>query len=252
MIDTLDRAWVDIGGSRGRSYTNRILRHFYRPRSLLPAVGIVVCSLAILSISFHPFVVPRLLGDDADGFRIDEEQPAANEPVSESHNPYFWKGDVWTHNEAVSAKLERCEALGLLRVTRDPLPNLSAEEEAHRMSLGCGTNETTVVILSSIYQAEAFGGDMSAGEVVWAQSVISTLNAYGYSYMFSSLGWYNHDMAKTMEYWWKHRGQIRLILSDPEQVDVCFHHKNQNCLQRQDNPKGVEPWRILSFWYWDE
>lgn len=241
---------TDATGCRLRRLTNALPKVLSRPRGVLPVAILSFGILACLSILLHSS--STLLPVAWTGQEAEASHGNSATPLPETDNPYFWKGEVWTHNEEVSAKLDRCAALGLLRETRDPLPPLSPQEEDRRISLGCGTNETTVVLLTSIYHAEAFGGQSSAGEVVWAQSLISTLNAYGYSYMFSSLGWWNHDMAKTMEYWRKHRGQIRLIFSDPEQVDVCYRHRDQNCLTRTDNPEGVEPWRILSYWYWDE
>ena len=38
-------------------------------------------------------------------------------------NLYFQTGDVWTHNDQVAARLERCTSLGLLRNTSLPFSN---------------------------------------------------------------------------------------------------------------------------------
>ncbi|WVR07919.1 hypothetical protein IAU60_004962 [Kwoniella sp. DSM 27419] len=170
-------------------------------------------------------------------------------------NPYFHTGDVWQHNEEVAARLDRCASLGLLRNTSVPLAEhekLSAEEEDELIAEGCGTNQTTVLILSSLWFAEAFAGTNTAGEAVYAQSVISTLNANNYSYVFSSLGWWNHDMRKSVELWRRHRWNVRMVLADPEQVDVCFNIADQECLRTEANPDGIEAWRLMSFWYWDD
>jgi hypothetical protein len=70
--------------------------------------------------------------------------------------------------------------------------------------------------------------------------------------MFSSLGWWNHDMRKTSEIFHKHRRNVRAVLADPEQVDVCWHLTDQECVKTEENPDGIEAWRLLSFWYWDE
>lgn len=174
--------------------------------------------------------------------------------LSHSDNPYFSTGDVWIHNDEVSARLDRCAKLGLLRNTTDPLPPLSADEEAANIAQGCGTNQTTVVILSSMYFGETYAGSQhsTAGESIYAQSVISTLNKWGYSYMFSSLGWYNRDMRKTMEIYRRHRGNVRMVLADPEQVEVCWHETEQKCVKGPDNKDGIPAWRLLGFWYWDE
>jgi hypothetical protein len=139
-----------------------------------------------------------------------------------------------------------------LRNTTDRLPLLSPSEEERYASEGCGTNETTIIILASLWFAEAYSGTSNAGESVYAQSVISTLNYHGYAYMFSSLGWWNHDMRKTSEIWERHRGNVRMVLADPEQVEVCWHLTEQACMKTDSNPGGIEPWRLLSFWYWDE
>ena len=72
------------------------------------------------------------------------------------------------------------------------------------------------------------------------------------SYVFSSLGWNNNDMRVTLELWNKHRWQIRTILADPEQAKVCWKDVGSPCRKSESNPDGIEPWRILSFWYWDE
>ena len=172
-----------------------------------------------------------------------------------SDNPYFYTGEVWEHNDLVSAKLDRCASLGLLRNTSLPLApheQLSADEEGELIAQGCGTNETTVIVLSSIFFAEAFKGINTAGEAIYAQSIMSSLNALSYSFVFSSLGWWNHDMRKSMELFHKHRWNTRMILADPEQVDVCWNQEDQKCLKTMENPEGIEAWRLLSFWYWDE
>lgn len=170
-------------------------------------------------------------------------------------NLYFQTGDVWTHNDQVAARLERCISLGLLRNTSLPLEpheRLSDEEESELVAQGCGTNETTVIILSSLFFAEAFSGASVTGETIYAQSIISTLNAYNYSYVFSSLGWWNPDMRKTVELWHKHRWNVRMVLADPEQIDTCWKLTDQNCLKTEENLEGIEAWRLLAFWYWDE
>lgn len=178
----------------------------------------------------------------------------SSNPVSQGtgDNPYFSTGDVLEHNIAVATRLENCANLGILRNTSLPLDTLSESEEAELIEQGCGTNQTTVVILSSLWFAEAFAGTSTAGEAIYAQSVISTLNAYNYSYVFSSLGWYNNDMRKTVELWRQHKWNVRMVLSDPEQIDVCYKDEGQECLKTKTNPEGIESWRLLSFWYWDE
>ena len=91
----------------------------------------------------------------------------------------------------MTKRLERCYELGLLRNTSHPFSTshrlgeyadeISEAEEATYVKMGCGRNQTTVIILASLWFAEAYGGTNTAGEVIYAQSVISTLNAYGYS-----------------------------------------------------------------------
>jgi hypothetical protein len=168
------------------------------------------------------------------------------------NNPYFQTGDVWAHNDEVVSRIARCRELDLLRNTSAPLAELPQEREADLIAEGCGTNQTTVVILASLYFAEAYAGVNTAGEVIYAQSVISTLNAYDYAYVFSSLGWYNHDMRKTVELWRQLKGNVRTVMADPEQVDLCWGDKGQECLKTAENPGGIEAWRLMTFWYWDE
>jgi hypothetical protein len=115
---------------------------------------------------------------------------------------------------------------------------------------GCGTNETTIIILASLWTSEAFSGKNPTGEVIYAQSVLQTLNANNYAYMFSNLGWWNFDMYKTMEIWKRHRWNVRLVLLDPEQANRCW--SNGACMKTDEFVEGIEAWRLLSFWYWDE
>lgn len=171
-------------------------------------------------------------------------------PVIAGINPYFETGGIWDHNDEVSARLDRCASLGLLRNTSLPLPPLPHEEEQALIAEGCGTNETTIILLATLWASEAYSGRPPAGEVVYAQSVIQTLNANNYGFMFSNLGWWNYDMAKTVEIWKKHRWNIRFVMVDPRQAEQCWKH--EACLKTDTNLDGIEAWRLLSFWYWDE
>ncbi|WWD21842.1 hypothetical protein CI109_106330 [Kwoniella shandongensis] len=181
--------------------------------------------------------------------------PSTAVPIVAGDNPYFTTGKIWDHNDEIAARLDRCASLGLLRNTSNPLSpeeQLSQEEEDELIAQGCGTNQTTIIILSSLWASEAFSGTSTAGETIYAQSVISTLNALGYAYVFANLGWWNPDMRKTVELWKRHRNNVRLVLADPDQLEVCWKRKEQECLKTEENPDGIEAWRILSFWYWDD
>lgn len=171
-------------------------------------------------------------------------------------NPYFQKGDTWQHNLEVIKRLERCEELGFLVDTHDPsAPRRGVAQEAEAAMEGCGWNETTVVILASYWLADAVGGTDNTGETVYAQSTISTLQANGYAVLYSSLGWLNHDMRRTTEYYQRWHKNVRLVLADPEQVDVCFDKDQadgQKCLKTEDNLDGIPAWKLLAWWYWDE
>jgi hypothetical protein len=167
-----------------------------------------------------------------------------------SKNPYFTPGKIWDHNDEVTARLDRCASLGLLRNTSLPLPPLSEEEEQAHIAEGCGTNETTIVVLASLWTSEAYKESNPTGEVIYAQSVLQTLNANNYAYMFSNLGWNNYEMYKTMEVWRRHRWNVRFVLLDPLQAESCW--MDEKCLKTDTNPDGIEAWRLLSFWYWDE
>jgi hypothetical protein len=59
-------------------------------------------------------------------------------------------------------------------------------------------------------------------------------------------------MRKSVELWKELKGNIRLVLADKDQVETCWNDVGQKCLKTEDNPGGIEAWRILTFWYWDE
>lgn len=168
-------------------------------------------------------------------------------------NPYFSTGDPASHNAQTIKRLTRCRSLGLLRDSASPhLEPLSPEEEARRHDLGCGTNQTTLIILPSLWMSEALIAS-TTGEAIYAQSAISTFNYWGYAYVFTSHGWYNHGMDRTLDIWREWRIITRTVLADPEQVDECYARKGAGeCLESKDNPGGIPGWKLLSFWYWDE
>jgi hypothetical protein len=122
--------------------------------------------------------------------------------------------------------------------------------EPKYLSSGCGLNSTTLIILSSLYFAEAYSGS-TTGEEIWAKSIMTSLNRWGYSYMFSSLGWWNDDMTKTMEIYRQYPGQVRMVIADPGQVVVCFGEQRGSCIKSEDNPEGMEEWRFLGLNFWD-
>ncbi|WWC66092.1 uncharacterized protein I303_108714 [Kwoniella dejecticola CBS 10117] len=231
--------------------TRRPLRNRPFPFNLLPTsihtqkkLLLILILLAIPSIALLLLIGRHLLGTESSSGNLEIHD-----------NPYFFTGDVWEHNQQVADRLERCASLGLLRNTSLPFgphERLDDEEEQELISNGCGTNQTTVIILSSLWFAEAFAGTSTAGETIYAQSVISTLNYHNYSYVFASLGWYNPDMRKTVELWHKHRNNVRMVLADPDQVGICYNNVEQKCLKTTENMEGIEAWRVLSFWYWDD
>lgn len=204
----------------------------------LPRVLVLALSAGTLVLVFALFSLPG--------------SPPPPPPVEliPADNPYFTPGKIWDHNDEVTARLDRCASLGLLRNTSLPLPPLPEEEERALIAEGCGTNETTIVILASLWPSEAYRAASPTGEVIYAQSVIQTLNANNYAYMFSNLGWNNYQMYKTMEVFNRHRWNVRFVLLDPLQADACW--KGETCLKTETNPDGIEAWRLLSFWYWDE
>jgi len=161
---------------------------------------------------------------------------------------YFSTGDPKVHNERTLGRLARCRSLNLLRDTASPhLEQLPADEEARRHALGCGTNRTTLIILSSLFFSEAFTGS-TAGEAIYAQSAISTLNYWGYSYVYTSQGWYNHGMQSTMDVWDEWQDITRTVLADPEQVKDCWgRNETGGCLKSEANPGGIPAWKLLSF-----
>jgi hypothetical protein len=59
-------------------------------------------------------------------------------------------------------------------------------------------------------------------------------------------------MRKSVELWHKLRWNVRAVLADPDQVELCWKSENQGCLKTKGNPEGIEAWRLLALWYWDE
>lgn len=116
----------------------------------------------------------------------DPDEPPAHWNVTK--NPYFSTGDTWTHNVKTIERLEKCKLLGLLANTSAPNTRSEADESFAALE-GCGWNETTVIVLASVWAHDAAEGSKNTGETVYAQSVISSLNANGYAYLFASLGW---------------------------------------------------------------
>ncbi|WVQ75714.1 hypothetical protein IAR50_005344 [Cryptococcus sp. DSM 104548] len=213
-------------------------RSYARLRPLLPLLPLVALSLIAVALlpSAADLVSPQTVAPH------------------QSETEHFFTGNIWEHNERVIARLDRCASLGLLRNTSLPLQpheKLSEEEEQELGEAGCGTNETTVIVLSSFWFAESFQGGSPTGETVYAQSIISSLNALNYSYVFSSLGWWNSDMRKTTELWRKLKGNVRIVIADPSQLDTCWDDEGQECLKTESNPEGIPAWRMLAFWYWD-
>ncbi|KAL1413657.1 hypothetical protein Q8F55_001436 [Vanrija albida] len=182
----------------------------------------------------------------------DPDAPPAHWNVTK--NPYFSTGDTWAHNVKTIERLERCRELGLLANTSAPSTR-TAEDEAAAALQGCGWNETTVVVLASVWAHDAVEGNKNTGETVYAQSVVSSLNANGYAYLFASLGWFNHDMRRASEYYRKFPDNVRLVIADPEQIDVCWSKEmaeGQKCLKTDTNADGIPAWKLLALWWWDD
>ncbi|RSH94917.1 hypothetical protein EHS25_000001 [Saitozyma podzolica] len=69
--------------------------------------------------------------------------------------------------------------------------------------------------------------------------------------MFSTLGLYNPNMSRTSAIQRRYRRNTRLVLADPEQIEGCWYGEEHECLRTEDDLNGIEAWRLLSFWYWD-
>ena len=235
-------AWFYLANDRHRSRRRFDFTRLPIPTQLLSRSCLFFTATFIILLSSFLFISPS--------------HPAIPlPPPVVSDNPYFHTGGIWDHNDEVAARLDRCASLGLLRNTSLPISphdRPSPDDEAELIQEGCGTNETTVLILSSFWFAEAYSGTNTAGETIYAQSIISTLNAYNYAYLFSSMGWYDPDMTKTVELWHRHRWNVRAVVGDPPQVEECWRREEQACLKTSTNTDGIEAWRLLTFWYWDE
>lgn len=198
---------------------------------------IIVCSLNLLHAQ----------PDDAPSLRQQEQ-------VQQYPQVAFIAGDMWAHNDAVAARLARCRELGMLQDTSDPIPGharLSDAEERRYQSCGCGTNETTVILIAEDSFVRALRGDVR-GEDIWAMSTMAALQAHGYAFMFSSMGAWRPEVDRTVELYAKFRENVRMVIMDPEQTASCYGKQSDICLRSEGNDAGIDDWRILTFWYWDE
>lgn len=243
--------WLVV--TQGKSASSKLIRPSTRNchlQSSPPRYQIllfrVILSLGLIFFSIVSLSLPREVL-----FGVEPEQQSDPDSLSDIYS-YFHLGVTEDHNDEVSARLDRCASLGLLRDTADILPPPSPNDEARYAAAGCGTKETTLILLASFWFSEAYEGTSTTGEGVWAQSVISALNYHGYAYMFSTLGLYNPNMSRTSAIQRRYRRNTRLVLADPEQIDGCWYGEEQECLRTEDNPNGIEAWRLLSFWYWDK
>ena len=162
-------------------------------------------------------------------------------------NLYFHTGDVSKHNAMVISNITKCRNLGSLLNTSSPL---GPKEETEAEVDGCGSVETTVVILASQWFKEAYEGRNTASEAMYAQSAISTLNSLGYAYVFTSSGLGNSTLDETINMWKLLKGNVRMVWADPEQVDACWD--NSQCIKTESNDEGIEGWRMMSFAYGTE
>jgi hypothetical protein len=239
--------------THGKSANSRLIRPSTRNdylQSSPPRYQIllfrVILLLGVLFFGLVSFSLPREVL-----FGIEPEQQSDPDSLSNIYS-YIHLGVTEDHNDEVTARLDRCASLGLLRDTADVLPPLSPNDEARYAATGCGTKETTLIILASFWFSDAYEGTSTTGESVWAQSVISALNYHGYAYMFSTLGLYNPNMSRTSAIQRRYRRNTRLVLADPEQIEGCWYGEEQECLRTEDDLNGIEAWRLLSFWYWDK
>lgn len=165
-------------------------------------------------------------------------------------NPYFSYGNIDEHNARIAEKFEHCRSLGLLRNTSHPKDTAMMVDTPEHVTQGCGVNETTLIILSSVWFNFAFSLDNEppVGEMVYGQSLISTLNYWGYSYVFTSYGFNEHEMDKTMAAYTAYSGNVRAVWAHESQVDWCF--ATTGCIKEGDNG-GIPAWHIFSVWWWD-
>ena len=165
-------------------------------------------------------------------------------------NPYFSFGKIDEHNAKIAEKFEHCRSLGLLRNTSDPKDTADMIDTPEHIAQGCSVNETTLLILSSVWFNYAFShaNEPPVGEMVYSQSIISTLNYWGYSYVFTSYEFNEHEMDKTMASYEAYSGNVRAVWAHEEQVDWCF--ATPGCIKQGENG-GIPAWHIFSVWWWD-
>ena len=121
------------------------------------------------------------------------------------------------HNRVVMERLDRCAELGLLRNTSLPQrlqPQNGAEEEPSRPEWeyeeqGCGWNETTIVLLTDGWFQKAYEDADTSGECIFAQSIIASLNANHYAWLFGAAGRESFENFYMQELWQKYRWNIR-------------------------------------------
>ena len=178
------------------------------------------------------------------------------DPTSWDLDELFQNGDIEQHNAEVSARLDYCASIGMLRNTSSPLPPGTSGDptkEARYAREGCGLNETTVIVLSDYYFGHVFRTGCVNGECVFAQSVMASLNAYHYSWIVSTdvFGSYEDAATLILQFWQKYRWNVRLFLMSKGSVEACWDDAVNPCIKSADNSEGIEPWRMISWTWWD-
>ena len=168
----------------------------------------------------------------------------------------FQTGNIDEHNAEVAARLDRCASLGMLRNTSLPLEPgsyIDPKEEARYGGEGCGLNETTVIVLSDYYFAHLYQTGCVNGECIFAQSVMAALNAYNYSWIVTPdvFGAYNEGATMFRDFWQKYRWNVRLFLTSKGSAEACWDNAVGPCIKSEDNPEGIEPWRMISWTWWN-
>lgn len=222
-------------GVRGRL---TLMYRARRARRLLYLRNVLIATLILLTFSF-----PAIIMQNAAYMVHPSQYPNMTSPYP----------DIWAHNDATTARLERCRRAGLLRYTSLPLVDSSSipredgageeEDEVRYEAYGCGRNETTVILLADDHFAAAFAGREREGDV-WAMSIMTSLKALGYSYLFTSLGPRVYGQDKTIELWQAYRDNVRTVLMSPEQVHACS--EDPTCFRSDTNPDGMDEWRVLA------
>ena len=222
--------------------------HFILRALLLIALGLLALFSAILFFTRRHLHEPSLYPADRSYLNYTFTPSTTPFPDIDPHGQ-----NVEQHNAAILERIDRCRSLGLLQNTSLPIPahlRLSDVDEARYAAEGCGTNETTIILVEDAFWKATFWGSKT-GESIWALSTMRALAAYGYPYVLTSDGYLWHSVKGTKELWAKYKDNVRVVIMAETGMWTCVN-EDKDCAQSAENPEGIPDWKILTWWWWDE